>query len=1357
MANYKALVLVSGRYQQVQNGDGLIVGNQIRSSAAADPKPLDIAASDSTTAATAGGGLTLTGGKGNTSGAGGSTSLIGGLGDQTALMTGVGGNVLIIGGASSPAALHSGFTPDGGSVYLIGGPSANDWGGDVNIDGAAGLNQLGAVNIGAKGASPSGPLWQATRAVNLGRSGITTTVVGHTALGSVGTDNISMTGQVITSIVTEDGHFEADGTSTTSLYFGATNTCHSIDIGTNNALAGTIAIGTGSGVNIIGIGTSQGAWVPGATIQAGAGKLMTIGSASPNLVRINGQFLVMGDAQYGNSNNGTYSDFYGTWQFHSDGTIGDALTDNLTVISAINGNLTFSATGSHLLKGEDGTSAQVNMTLRSNQPSSGNASGFVMLNSGNATAAASGVVDLRSGTTTTSGNSGVVTVTSGNAAGNSGNLLLDVGTAGGTLGTISIGHAGVSTHIYGTTTIDDLAMDNLTLNDSAGTHYMRIKDGNNVRALEVRTGDSTAAATGTLAVRSGNAIGGASGTVTLASGTSSSAATGVVTVASGNAAAGVSGNVDLKSGSGTSDTGDITIQTGNASTAAAPSGNVSIDSGTPGAGGTAGTISVGTSNSSHVYLGSVSCPVTINGNLDVIGTSEFQDDVVFDNNVGIGDAVAPTPDMLWFHATGGRFGGDGLLGKPLDVLWVAGYNHQFYVDTSAGDGAAGGDLTVRSGIGGAAVAAAGGNGGALYLYGATGGAGAAALAAGMGGAVEIHGGTAGANGGGGGNVGGDLTLHGGTGTGAAGGGNIQVWAGTGGAGGTGGKLYLRGGTAGAGGTSGDVEITAGKATGHVGGNILIGCTQGVGTLNTINVNIGQNAGGTAINLYSDTTCSRSLTVDGNTTLGNAGTDTLTVYPYFANHMAYTPTPAWLSTGLGISVSMAGVTVNDAQVGGPIYIAATLKGAANATGNGGMALVLGGDSANATSDGGNVFVVGGKGNTTGAGGSLFLSAGYSGDTGSAGTKSGDANVSTPPLTVQGNSGKVDFSTGQVFNGTSGEIIGTTGNATTGISGQVSFTSGNGTTGSGQLWLHTGNASAAASGAVQIYSGTGTTGTGNVILNSGNASAGASGAVALRSGTGTTNTGGSELGTGNSSAGTTGNTQLYTGNATAGASGNLYVKTGTTTTSGNTGGLYLNTGNSAANSGDITLQTGTAVGTRGAINIGDAVAQPINFRGTSCGSTVTGTNLTTLTDGSTNVTLHTHAAASATQIVVTVVPQDAFTAGAAVSVVNLAGAAKAYKSVVSTDTLKANVIGIAASATAAVTSGEATTNDVWWDAVPAAADVGKRVYASATNDGNLTMTPPVASGNVQQKLGIISYAGGAANTTRVVLQIGEGVTQ
>ena len=41
------------------------------------------------------------------------------------------------------------------------------------------------------------------------------------------------------------------------------------------------------------------------------------------------------------------------------------------------------------------------------------------------------------------------------------------------------------------------------------------------------------------------------------------------------------------------------------------------------------------------------------------------------------------------------------------------------------------------------------------------------------------------------------------------------------------------------------------------------------------------------------------------------------------------------------------------------------------------------------------------------------------------------------------------------------------------------------------------------------------------------------------------------------------------------------------------------------------------------------------------------------------------------------------------------------------------------------------------------------------GNVTLTVPVASGDTQLRVGIVSFADGVADTTRVVVSIGEGV--
>lgn len=111
---------------------------------------------------------------------------------------------------------------------------------------------------------------------------------------------------------------------------------------------------------------------------------------------------------------------------------------------------------------------------------------------------------------------------------------------------------------------------------------------------------------------------------------------------------------------------------------------------------------------------------------------------------------------------------------------IVGGNLIFFGGNGAdGDGAnpgkKGGTAGIAGGNGGAASAAhPGGTGGDSSFTGSIGGAGSAAQAAGAGGQTNIAGGAAGTNGGGGGNVGGNVVIAGGAGTGAGANGRVQV-------------------------------------------------------------------------------------------------------------------------------------------------------------------------------------------------------------------------------------------------------------------------------------------------------------------------------------------------------------------------------------------------------------------------------------------------------------------------------------------------------------------------------------------------------------------------------------------------------
>jgi hypothetical protein len=71
---------------------------------------------------------------------------------------------------------------------------------------------------------------------------------------------------------------------------------------------------------------------------------------------------------------------------------------------------------------------------------------------------------------------------------------------------------------------------------------------------------------------------------------------------------------------------------------------------------------------------------------------------------------------------------------------------------------------------------------------------------------------------------------------------------------------------------------------------------------------------------------------------------------------------------------------------------------------------------------------------------------------------------------------------------------------------------------------------------------------------------------------------------------------------------------------------------------------------------------------------------------------------------------------------------------------------------VVCGEVATPDGTWDAVPAAADAGKRYYLSE-NAGKLTMTAPNTSGSVVKKMGTITQGG--TGVVKVLVQPADGV--
>lgn len=172
-----------------------------------------------------------------------------------------------------------------------------------------------------------------------------------------------------------------------------------------------------------------------------------------------------------------------------------------------------------------------------------------------------------------------------------------------------------------------------------------------------------------------------------------------------------------------------------------------------------------------------------------------------------------------------------------------------------------------------------------------------------------------------------------------------------------------------------------------------------------------------------------------------------------------------------------------------------------------------------------------------------------------------------------------------------ILVETGNASSGTSGLIRLQTGTGTSSTGDISILSGNSTGANSGVVSITTGStvgGTTGgisivtgingnnTGALTLSTGAPSggSGASGGISITTGVKGSSAGNTGAWSGGSGAITSGSSSSNTGGVSLGS--------GNTSGSGATGSLLLSTGNSTfGNSGTLTIQTGTAGGTRGNI--------------------------------------------------------------------------------------------------------------------------------------------------------------------------------
>lgn len=243
--------------------------------------------------------------------------------------------------------------------------------------------------------------------------------------------------------------------------------------------------------------------------------------------------------------------------------------------------------------------------------------------------------------------------------------------------------------------------------------------------------------------------------------------------------------------------------------------------------------------------------------------------------------------------------------------------------------------------------------------------------------------------------------------------------------------------------------------------------------------------------------------------------------------------------------------------------------------------------------------------------------------------------------------------------------------------------------------------------------------------------------------------------------------------AGAASNLSTSAGLLTVSG-AGGLDLNaaTGQEVAiqiNATDVftatatalTVQAGVVLGTTGSgnINLPNNGSARFQVEGTAVGSTVTAVNLDTLTNGSNADALHTHSGGNASTTDVALTAGETLNAGDLVCLDDDAGNPRVFKADANGSGERQNPIGVAVAAAASAgdpvsvrVAGEISLADARFDSLPGVANVGQRVFMSTTA-GNFTLTAPSTSGDVVQKVAIVSR-GGTGNV-RVIVQIGEGI--
>ena len=207
------------------------------------------------------------------------------------------------------------------------------------------------------------------------------------------------------------------------------------------------------------------------------------------------------------------------------------------------------------------------------------------------------------------------------------------------------------------------------------------------------------------------------------------------------------------------------------------------------------------------------------------------------------------------------------------------------------------------------------------------------------------------------------------------------------------------------------------------------------------------------------------------------------------------------------------------------------------------------------------------------------------------------------------------------------------------------------------------------------------------------------------------------------------------------------------------------------GYFTVNPGALINTIGTGNIDlpNNINSRFRIEGIPVGPEVTAVNLDTLTDGSNADSLHTHSAFS---VIITGIAGETINPGELVAWDGYINGALVEPRIFKARALDGygeitNVVGVAdgyadgyqdgyydgyGGSLTVLVVGEASIPDIEWDAIPNVSDVGKLAYLSEIS-GNWTLTAPVAIGSYVQKCGVVTRGG--SGLVKVSIQIGDSV--